>query len=356
MPHWTLPRPAGSAQLMITVARQRYGVPLSDCLENTSLGDSELTDPAREISGQQELIVLRNVLTALGPDVPFGLEAGLSYRATTHGMWGFAVMTSANVREAIDVGVRYAELTYSFNRLECEHAADHSTLRYDERDNPDDVRPALVERDLGALIALERDALGWTTPFRALRLRAPRPSYAARFVELFGVEPQFDAPDNAVVFDLAGLEASGPLADELAFRTGVEQCRQLLELRREHAGTAGRVRERILSTLETAPGMESIATDLGMSVRTLRNHLAREGTCYRELVEGLREALALELLASPRLNVEQIAARLGYTDTSSFITAFKRWKGVPPSHYRRDTATAEPRAPTTAASPRRGPP
>jgi AraC-like DNA-binding protein len=34
------------------------------------------------------------------------------------------------------------------------------------------------------------------------------------------------------------------------------------------------------------------------------------------------------------LSVDEIAARLGYSDTSSFTTAFKRWKGVPPRDYR----------------------
>jgi AraC-like DNA-binding protein len=70
-----------------------------------------------------------------------------------------------------------------------------------------------------------------------------------------------------------------------------------------------------------------------MSARTLRNHLASEGTSYRELLEDVREALAEQLLSARRLNVDEIASRLGYADRSSFIVAFKRWKGVSPGRY-----------------------
>jgi AraC-like DNA-binding protein len=35
------------------------------------------------------------------------------------------------------------------------------------------------------------------------------------------------------------------------------------------------------------------------------------------------------------MTLDQIAERLGYADTSTFIAAFKRWKGVAPGGYRR---------------------
>jgi AraC-like DNA-binding protein len=48
----------------------------------------------------------------------------------------------------------------------------------------------------------------------------------------------------------------------------------------------------------------------------------------------MRQALAEELLSARRLNVDEVASRLGYSDRSSFITAFKRWRGVSPGRYR----------------------
>ena len=36
-----------------------------------------------------------------------------------------------------------------------------------------------------------------------------------------------------------------------------------------------------------------------------------------------------------RLTHAEIAERLGYADVTTFIEAFRRWKGVPPSEFRR---------------------
>jgi AraC-like DNA-binding protein len=59
------------------------------------------------------------------------------------------------------------------------------------------------------------------------------------------------------------------------------------------------------------------------------------------LLEEIRETLAEELLTSSRLTVDEIAVRLDYADTSSFVAAFKRWKGVPPGEYKRSVLGPE---------------
>ena len=43
------------------------------------------------------------------------------------------------------------------------------------------------------------------------------------------------------------------------------------------------------------------------------------------LVPLVRLALADEYLAGPRLSIDQIANRLGYAESTSFINAFRRW-------------------------------
>ena len=136
-------------------------------------------------------------------------------------------------------------------------------------------------------------------------------------------------------FDLAVLDIRPPLAHERGRRESEEQCRALIEQRQLKLGLAGRVRNRIVRTLGEFPSMQTVAAELGMSARTLRNRLAREATSYRALVEPRARASAEQLLATG-MTVDAIAERLGYTDASSFVAAFKRWKGVPPRRYREE--------------------
>src|SRR5690242_17831690 len=137
MPHWSTARPVASVQLMVALAGE-LGVAASRCLRGSDLRECDLLDSTREIRGFQELTVLRNIVHALPPHVPFGLLAGQRYRATMHGTWGLALLTSRSVREALEVGVRYFELSYSFNRGGYELAGDCVRLLYGDEDNPED--------------------------------------------------------------------------------------------------------------------------------------------------------------------------------------------------------------------------
>jgi AraC-like DNA-binding protein len=71
-----------------------------------------------------------------------------------------------------------------------------------------------------------------------------------------------------------------------------------------------------------------------MSSRTLRRHLLAEGVSYRLLVDEVRMALAEELLSLRGITVEQISVRLGYSEVSNFLHAFKRCKGQTPKAFK----------------------
>ncbi|MEV0027655.1 helix-turn-helix domain-containing protein [Nocardia sp. NPDC050793] len=40
------------------------------------------------------------------------------------------------------------------------------------------------------------------------------------------------------------------------------------------------------------------------------------------------------MLGRTRMTIEQIATRFGYTESASFIRAFRRWGGCPPREFR----------------------
>lgn len=78
-----------------------------------------------------------------------------------------------------------------------------------------------------------------------------------------------------------------------------------------------------------------IADHLGTSSRTLQRHLADQGVSLRAMVEESRLEIARVLLCKTDLEVQEIAARTGYSTPSGFARAFARWTGRSPREYRK---------------------
>lgn len=113
--------------------------------------------PWIEFEGKQELAVLRNILRAFGDEVPFSLLAGERYHLTSHGMLGFALLSSPSVGHVIDFAANHCELSYTFNH--CDVTVERGQLRLTHRANTIQriCRDYLVDRDLAAAVTFGRD-------------------------------------------------------------------------------------------------------------------------------------------------------------------------------------------------------
>jgi len=71
---------------------------------------------------------------------------------------------------------------------------------------------------------------------------------------------------------------------------------------------------------------------LNLSTATLRRRLSEEGETFRGLIKQSRLGRAMQLLDMGQ-SVQTVSDALDYSDVRAFSRAFKRWKGMSPSHY-----------------------
>lgn len=83
------------------------------------------------------------------------------------------------------------------------------------------------------------------------------------------------------------------------------------------------------------PSAEEIARRLAISPQTLRRRLSEEGTSVRDLTGEVRRDLAIAALVGSEETVADLAVRLGFSEPSAFVRAFRRWTGNTPGEYRR---------------------
>lgn len=85
-------------------------------------------------------------------------------------------------------------------------------------------------------------------------------------------------------------------------------------------------------------GVETIASELNMSVQTFRRRLmAAAGESPKSYISAIQMERAVTLLVeSPEMPISKVANLCGFDETSSFGHTFKRIYGCSPSHYREE--------------------
>lgn len=124
------------------------------------------------------------------------------------------------------------------------------------------------------------------------------------------------------------------LACPQLYRQARQICRQQNKLLPKQRGLLEFCQREIRRTLPALLTQEQLADKLGLSSSGLKRLLQQHQTSFSQLLDEVRNQLALQLLQQPELSNRQLAARLGYSDPHNFRRAFKRWTGFIPGHFR----------------------
>lgn len=333
MRRWDGVRSTNSVRLLVGLASD-HGIAPTDILRGTGVELAALEDPDEEIYGSQELSVIQNVVDRLGSVPGLGLEAGHRYHLTAFGILGYAILSSATGREALELLLRFRQLMYTFSWVTVAEHEGTVDIVFDDSAVPPGVRRFLFERDVAATQHGLELIYGSRTRARAVEVRLPAPEWAAEYERVLGTPVRFDAPRNALCYSAEQLEQPSLQADSQMAKFTRAQCEALLAKRRTRKGVMGQVHRILVREPSIAPNMERVARQLGMTSRSLRRRLAEEGTSFRALSSEVRESLAEGLLFNEGLSVKGTSHHLGFADTRSFVAAFKRWKGLTPGEWR----------------------
>ena len=350
MKEWDFARSVHSMRLMTDLGVD-CGLSVNTCLAGTGVKEQDLNDPSVIVSAEQELRLIRNLLRHLGNIPALGIEAGKRYHFTAFGALGFAWVSSPTARSAMDVTLRYFHLTFAFTRFQVQDLGDETQVTIDDSSLPADVQAFVVERDSAAMVTVQRDLFSSRPALLAVHFKCPEPADTQVYEAFYGVKPVFGAVSNRAILNRTAVMAPLSQGNALALKAAEDQCAALLDRHQSRVGLAAKVRDDLVRSGPPMPDMNDVASALCMTPRTLRRRLLEDGTSFLKLRDETRLALAQELLSGPVLSVEQIAERLGYSEPTCFINAFKRWTGQTPLAYRKaaDLPTRSARSPSSIA-------
>ena len=166
-------------------------------------------------------------------------------------------------------------------------------------------------------------------------LHRPMPREGAEPYEaLFRAPVSFSQADALLVFDKADLlQPLSGSCPELAQASDSIVISYLARLDKSDVITG--VTQKIIEFLPVGDcTRDKVASALCMSPTTLQLKLSQRGTNFQQLLDDTRKELACSYLRQVARPVTEITFLLGFSDTSNFTRAFKRWTGLSPTDFR----------------------
>jgi AraC-like DNA-binding protein len=310
---------------------KRWNIRASELLAPFGLEESALEQANMRVSTEMMCEMLERARSLTG-EPGLGFYLGLQKRVSFYGFVGYAAMSAATLREALELSVRFAPLVTTALSLRLQQHGDIAGLTIETHDDMGSARDIAT---LSLLIGLRQ--IGSALTGRALTGRAdfamPEPSYYSRFAHIVP-DARFDQPTTQLVFAAADLDLPLVAPDPAALRVLQKQCEEALLALGFDCTLEQRVR-RMLPQTDGFRSLEEVAVALAISPRTLKRKLANRGTTFSELLDRERCERALLMLGAAHYSIDDIAQRLGYSTPPNFVRAFRRWMGTTPAAYRR---------------------
>lgn len=183
-------------------------------------------------------------------------------------------------------------------------------------------------------IVLKLNSNNTVKPYKLL-FEFPKPANAGRYVDLFGIMPDFETGTNEMIFHNEDL--SIPMK---AFNPETYQLlNQYLKTRLDQLSYSENMSDKVKRILHSSfkyqfPDIETVAGKLSLSSRTLQRKLSEEQTSFKDILQETLFGIAKQLLIQNHLSVSEISDMLGYSDLGNFSRSFKKYVGYSPVEFR----------------------
>jgi len=264
-----------------------------------------------------------------------GLKIATKISLSDFGLYGFLSQYSATVNDMFMAIERYQKIFMTKMFYNYSKHDDLIEVRYQVLHPHDKNVQQDVEFAMGSVVVCLRAMLGDEWQPVSVNFSHEMTGSISEYDSVLGVTAQFNQVHNSVVFAQSWLATpisnSNPQLLELLF----QQADKILSEMDDKQDFVNQVRLLIATRLgDESYNIEVLSQQLNITSRTLHRRLKKHDLTYQSLREEIVLNLAKDALTKTDASVTDIALQLGYSESSSFVRAFKRLCGVSPLNYR----------------------
>ena len=324
----------GSYGLAIQKALEANGYEAAGIFAVAGIDRIPTNDPMERLTTAQVAALFKQCVDITG-NPAFGLTvARFMHPSALHAL-GYSLLASSTLRDCCERIVHYFRL-----------ASEQAEMRITETDesfcistHPHVEGIAFETIDCWHAFLVRLFRLIHRPDFSPLNVRLMRPcpsGYEEQYLKAFHAPVSFDEPFCEICMDRSCVDEPLMAGNrEIALQNDriIEEYLAALD----KADIVSRTKNLITQSLPTGNcSKQRVAVQLCMSPSALQQKLAQLNTNFQELMNQVRESLALAYMEQARVSITEMSFLLGFSDTSSFTRAFRRWTGKSPTDYRRE--------------------
>ena len=268
-------------------------------------------------------------------DPLFGLHSALVMPRGSYGLLEFALRAAPTGRVAFEQLAKYGALINPLVRWIVEVDGDEVAFHHHApRKGGVGVQGNIFT--VARILQTSREMLGSKlTPTRAWFAHEASECPAELRAHLGIDDISFGRSSSGIAFTARDLDRVPEGADVELNRALELHASALLEQAGGEAEVYGPARKAVLDLLPKGDAsLAKTARRLGLTARTLQRRLTLEGVKFADLVGEVRRTQAERLLSRTDASLDEIAERVGYSDTAAFVRAFKKLTGKTPGKFR----------------------
>lgn len=317
----------------ITRRAAAHGVTADDLYRAVKLDSSVLLDPDNRLPFAQ-LVELYERAAQLTGDNNFGLHVGETVDVKVFDVVGYSALNSPTLGDAFTRVARYHSIWTDGATFTLETSKDTSAISYRYVEKIAAHRQD-SEMTFATVTTLCRNIASSDFNPTLIEFQHDAPADTSEHQRLFRCQIKFGAPLNKLHFPSSNLLLPIAKADAGLCALLDRHAEELLAKFPPRDSLVDQVRCIIATEFRGGnPSLEHVADQLGLTPRTLQRKLQELGTSHNELLEQMRRQLAMRYLREREMAICEVAYLLGFSESSSFHRAFKRWTGLTPKEFR----------------------
>lgn len=312
------------------------GYDKGDFFRRANFDESLLYDSDARLTGE-EFERLTELAADLTSDISFGLHQGQHLEVTDLGVIGYVMSHSKTLGEALAAYQKYNSIICSGFQVNWKEEGDDILISVTYASLQREPSRHCVEEMTSSLYHLMVRLSCRVISLKEVHFKYPLAAPIEAYRAVLGITPQFGKEDNTIRLSKEVLHYPILFADAMLlgkFEAIAEEAKQRLLQGRMFSDE---LYNWIIARMPNYfPSLKEAAQAFKMSVRSFQARLKQEDTSFQHIMNRVRRELAVGYLAKPEYSIGEVAYLLHFSEPSAFQSAFKKWTGITPRHYRMD--------------------